>query len=69
LYGTATYAPLGDGIYGNSTVGSTFESASAFGRAKSVQLEFRQETTVDTGRKWGLNSIAYKYKRRKIRGN
>ena len=69
LYGTATYAPTGDGIYGGSTVGSTFENASAFGRAKSIQLEFRQETTVNTGRKWGLNSIAYKYKRRKIRGN
>jgi hypothetical protein len=39
-------------------------------RAKCTQLEFLGplgDTTNTDGRQWGINSIAYKYKRRKIR--
>ena len=65
LYGTGLY---GTAVYGISTVGATLQKGSPLGRAKAVQLEFLQPIASDTGRKWGLNSIAYKYKRRKIRG-
>jgi len=65
LYGTGLY---GTAVYGITTVGATLQKGSPLGRAKAVQLEFLQPILSDTGRKWGLNSIAYKYKRRKIRG-
>lgn len=65
LYGTGLY---GTAVYGLTTVGATLQKGSPLGRAKAVQLEFLQPISSDTGRKWGLNSIAYKYKRRKIRG-
>jgi hypothetical protein len=72
VYGTSLY---GTGIYGLDTVGASIKrkGISALGTCYSVQLEFLgpDDTTVAAlapGRKWGLNSIAYKYKRRKIRG-
>jgi hypothetical protein len=63
-----------DATYGFSTVGAALKrkGISPLGRGYSIQLQFLgpNESTYDVqypGRKWGLNSIAYKYKRRKIR--
>ena len=71
-YGTGTY---GTAVYGVDTVGASIKrkGIAPLGRGYSVQLEFigPDETTdivLAPGRKWGINSIAYKYKRRKIRG-
>lgn len=70
-YGTATW---GTSTYGTSTQGALLKrkGISPLGRGYAVQLQFigPDTTTPNTapGRKWGLNSIAYKYKRRKIRG-
>jgi hypothetical protein len=67
LYGTA--------VYGVSTVGAQIKrkGIAPLGRGYAMQLEFagpddETDSAVYPGRKWGLNSIAYKYKRRKIRG-
>jgi hypothetical protein len=67
LYGTA--------VYGVSTVGAQIKrkGIAPLGRGYAMQLEFagpddETDSSVYPGRKWGLNSIAYKYKRRKIRG-
>ena len=71
LYGTGVW---GTSVYGTSTVGSILKrrGISPLGRGFAVQLQFvgPDSTTPSTapGRKWGLNSIAYKFKRRKIRG-
>lgn len=68
IYGTSVY---GTGTYGISTIGASIYEGSNLGRAKAVQLEFVGPTTAFTntpGREWGLNSIAYKYKRRNIKG-
>jgi len=66
VYGTA--------LYGGSTVGATIKrkGVAPLGKGYAMQLEFRgPDDTTDSelfpGRKWGLNSIAYKYKRRRIR--
>jgi hypothetical protein len=70
-YGTAIWDTS---VYGDSTAGSILKrrGISPLGRGFAVQLQFigPDSTTPNTapGRKWGLNSIAYKYKRRKIRG-
>jgi hypothetical protein len=71
-YGTGTY---GTSIYGVDTAGATIKrkGISPLGRGYAVQLEFTgpDESTdpvLAPGRRWGINSIAYKYKRRKIRG-
>lgn len=71
-YGASTY---GSATYGIDTAGATIKrkGISPLGRAYSVQLEFLgpdsgTSATLAPGRKWGVNSIAYKYKRRKIRG-
>ena len=60
--------------YGFSTEGAALKrkGISPLGRGFAIQLQFLgpDETTYEVqfpGRKWGLNSIAYKYKRRKIR--
>jgi hypothetical protein len=67
VYGTATY--------GVNTVGAQIKrrGIAPLGRGFSVQLEFvgpddLTDTDIAPGRKWGLNSIGYKFKRRKIRG-
>jgi len=67
VYGTATY--------GYSSVGSAIKrkGISPLGRGYAVQLEFRgpddvTDVEVNPGRKWGMSSIAYKFKRRNIRG-
>jgi hypothetical protein len=71
IYGTSTYD---NSVYGVNTVGASIKrkGISPMGRGYAVQLEFVGPTD-DTpseapGRKWGVNSIAYKFKRRKIRG-
>jgi hypothetical protein len=63
-----------DATYGFSTTGAALKrkGISPLGRGYAIQLQFLgpDETTYQDqfpGRKWGLNSIAYKYKRRKIR--
>ena len=67
LYGTGIY---GTGVYGTSTVGPTLYKAGRLGRCKAVQLTFTGPTTIYStpGRAWGVNSIAYKFKRRNIKG-
>ena len=77
----ATYSTDGSGgvygtaVYGTSTVGAQIKrkGVAPLGRGYAVQLEFSgpddlTDSTVAPGRKWGLNSIGYKFKRRKIRG-
>ena len=60
--------------YGFTTEGAALKrkGISPLGRGFAIQLQFLgpDEATYQVqfpGRKWGLNSIAYKYKRRKIR--
>ena len=71
VYGTGVW---GTSVYGTNTAGSLLKrrGISPLGRGFAVQLQFigPDSTTPSTapGRKWGLNSIAYKFKRRKIRG-
>ena len=68
VYGTGVY---GTAVFGVDTIGTTIEQGQKLGKAKSVQLEFIGPSTVLTdtpGRKWGLNSIGYKFKRRNIKG-
>jgi hypothetical protein len=67
VYGTA--------VYGVSTVGAAIKrkGIAPLGRGYAVQLQFigpddATDSTIAPGRKWGLNSIGYKFKRRKIRG-
>lgn len=61
LYGTA--------VYGFSTVGATVYKGRRLGRSKSIQLTFFNDSNdIFPGTKWGINSIAYKYKRRNIKG-
>ena len=77
----ATYSTSGSGgvygtaLYGQSTVGAAIKrkGIAPLGRGYAVQLAFygpndSTDSSVYPGRKWGLNSIAYKFKRRKIRG-
>ena len=67
VYGTATY--------GTTTVGAALKTRGLppLGKAFSIQLEFSGPDSLTSltfpGRKWGLNSIAYKFKNRQIRGN
>jgi hypothetical protein len=81
LISGATYSTTGSGgvygtaIYGVNTVGSAIKrkGIAPLGRGYAVQLKFMgPDQTTDSvaspGRKWGLNSIGYKFKRRKIRG-
>ena len=67
VYGTA--------VYGQNTVGAQIKRKGLppLGRGFSIQLEFigpndLTDTNISPGRKWGLNSIGYKFKRRNIRG-
>lgn len=73
LYGTATYSTDGSGgVYGVSSLREGIQVGGRLKTAKAVQLEFIGPTgdlTDTPGRAWGLNSIAFKYKRRKIRSN
>jgi len=81
LISGATYSTTGTGgvygtaIYGVNTVGSAIKrkGIAPLGRGYAVQLKFMgpdqtTDSVANPGRKWGLNSIGYKFKRRKIRG-
>ena len=75
FYGSTTLpAPPGteyDGIavYGNNSIGPSLIKGQRLGRCRAVQLTFLGPTTQFSapGRKWGINSIAYKFKRRNIK--
>jgi len=68
LWGTGVY---GTGEFGESDLREGIQRGGRLKRAKSVQLKFEGPAEVTTGsfagRQWGLNSIAYKFKRRKVR--
>jgi hypothetical protein len=67
LYGSGTY---GTSVYGENQLRQGIQVGGRLKTAKAVQLEFVGPTgdlTNTPGRAWGLNSIAYKYKRRKVR--
>lgn len=67
VYGTAIY---GTSVYGESQLRQGIQVGGRLKTAKAVQLEFIGPTgdlTNTPGRAWGLNSIAFKYKRRKVR--
>lgn len=69
LYGTGIY---GTSVYGTSQLREGIQVGGRLKTAKAVQLEFVGPTgdlTNTTGRAWGINSIAFKFKRRKIRSN
>jgi len=72
-YGTSTYSNDGTGgVYGQSILREGIRVGGRLKTAKAVQLEFVGPTgdlTNTPGRAWGLNSIAFKFKRRKIRSN
>jgi len=66
----------GTGVFGTDTFGESdlkegIQRGGRLKRAKAVQLKFHGPSEVSNeslpGRQWGLNSIAYKYKRRKVR--
>jgi hypothetical protein len=68
--------PANSGIYDTSVEGATIKrkGVSRLGKGFSIQLQFigpddSTDIVNNPGRKWGLNSIAYKFKRRKIRSN
>lgn len=73
LYGTATYSLDGSGgVYGVQALRQGIQVGGRLKTAKAVQLQFVGPTgdlTNTPGRAWGLNSIAFKYKRRKVRSN
>jgi len=50
--------------WGTTSVGAEVVRGSNLGLARSVQLLF----TGPVGKKWGLDSIAYKYNNRKVTG-
>lgn len=67
VYGTGLY---GTATYGVDDVGPSLYSARCMGKSKAIQLEFIGPNTLFTatpGRKWGINSVAYKFKRRNIK--
>lgn len=77
--GSGSGGVFGTGVFGTAVFGQPVEGAflkrkgiSPLGRGYAVQLQFNgpddQTPSTAPGRKWGVNSIAYKFKRRKIRG-
>ena len=70
VYGTAVY---GTSVYGIDSLPTTIQAGSRLKKAKSVQLEFIGPTDLNSnssiypGRYWGINSIAYKFKSRRVR--
>lgn len=73
IYGTSTYSTNGSGgVYGTTQLRAGVQLGGRLKTAKAVQLEFVGPTAALTGtpgRAWGINSIAFKYKRRQIRSN
>ena len=69
LYGTGLF---GTAVYGTNQLRAGLAVGGRLKTAKAVQLEFVGPTaalTAQPGRVWGINSIAFKYKRRNIRSN
>ena len=70
VYGTGVF---GTDLFGESDLKEGIQRGGRLKRAKAVQLKFQGPNSNLTGvagpqgRQWGLNSIAYKYKRRKVR--
>jgi hypothetical protein len=68
LYGTGIY---GTGIYGVQSLPVGLQAGSRLKKAKAVLLQFNgpDDNTAAQypGRYWGINSIAYKFKSRKVR--
>ncbi len=70
LWGTGIF---GTGEFGESDLQEGIQRGGRLKRAKAVQLKFEGPNAHLTGvngppgRQWGINSIAYKYKRRKVR--
>jgi len=70
LWGTAIF---GTDEFGESDLQEGIQRGGRLKRAKAVQLKFEGPNAHLTGvngppgRQWGINSIAYKYKRRKVR--
>ena len=70
LWGTAIF---GTDVFGESDLQEGIQRGGRLKRAKAVQLKFEGPNAHLTGvnglpgRQWGINSIAYKYKRRKVR--
>ena len=73
VYGTATYSTNGTGgVYGTTQLREGVQVGGRLKNAKAVQLEFvgpTAELSNAPGKVWGINSIAFKYKRRQIRSN
>jgi hypothetical protein len=71
VYGVSTW---NNANYGEPTQGSILKrrGIAPLGRGYAVQLQFlgpdANTPATAPGRKWGVNSVAYKFKRRKIRG-
>lgn len=69
IFGTGDF---GTDIFGLDTLREGIQVGGRLKTAKAVQLEFCGPTALLTdtpGRAWGLNSIAFKFKRRKVRSN
>jgi hypothetical protein len=67
IYGTGLF---GTAEFGSSDLKEGIQRGGRLKRAKCVQLEFLGplgNTTNTIGRQWGINSIAFKFKRRKVR--
>ena len=67
IWGTGLW---GTAEFGESNLREGIQRGGRLKRAKATQLEFVGPTALTTGtvgRQWGLNSIAYKFKRRKVR--
>lgn len=70
VFGTGVF---GTDVYGESDLKEGIQRGGRLKRAKAVQLKFQGPNANLTGisgppgRQWGLNSIAYKFKRRKVR--
>ena len=78
LDAVATGGIYGSGLYGTSTYGTEalpegVQAGARLKKAKAVQLEFVGPTddnsnpAIYPGRYWGINSIAYKFKSRRVR--
>jgi hypothetical protein len=70
LWGTGVY---GTDVFGESDLQEGIQRGGRLKKAKAIQLKFQGPNANLTGvagpagRQWGINSIAYKFKRRKVR--
>jgi hypothetical protein len=54
----------GTGIWGAGAASAVVVTGSNLGLARCVQLQFSGEL----GKKWGINSIGYKFQSRRVKG-